>query len=176
LEKAIAATFSLENGFFRASTGISGQTDVWGTAFAVYTGVLSETRSHAACEALAKAVRNNTITWRGNIRHIPTDADYSPKSAWERCYAAKNQYQNGAYWNTATGWVCYAVHKVDPALAQSLAKDYIAELREGDFRKGPDYGSPWECMHPEGNHRQNPVYLASVTCPLAAFQRIEAEH
>jgi hypothetical protein len=30
-------------------------------------------------------------------------------------------------------------------------------------------------MHPDGNHRQNPVYLTSVTCPLAGFLRIEAE-
>jgi hypothetical protein len=62
---------------------------------------------------------------------------------------------------------------VDQAAATALAKDLIAELREGDFRKGEKFGSPWECFHPDKNHRQNPIYLASVTAPLDAFQRME---
>jgi len=61
---------------------------------------------------------------------------------------------------------------VDEPLAKQLAGEFIEELREGDFRKGPEFGSPYECRHPEGDHRQNPVYLTSVTCPLAAFVRL----
>jgi hypothetical protein len=56
--------------------------------------------------------------------------------------------------------------------ARELAEAYIAELRDGDYRKGPEFGSPWECMHPDKNHRQNPVYMTSVTCPYALFQEI----
>ena len=63
--------------------------------------------------------------------------------------------------------------QADRPAAQKLAQEYIAELRAGDFRKGPDFGSPWECMHPDNNHRQNPVYMTSVTCPLAAFKRLQ---
>ena len=58
------------------------------------------------------------------------------------------------------------------AIAKSLAAEYLEELREGDFRKGPEFGSPYECFHPQGDHRQNPVYLTSVTCPLATFVRM----
>jgi hypothetical protein len=58
-------------------------------------------------------------------------------------------------------------------LALELAKEYIDELREGDFRKGPGFGSPWECMHPDGDYKQNPVYPTNVTGPLAAFRRLE---
>lgn len=172
LQAAVLSTFALPNGMFRASTGLSGQIDVWGTAFAVYIGALPPDVERAACDALAVALRKGTIAWRGSIRHVPTDADFSPTSAWEKAYAAKNRYQNGAYWPTPTGWVCFAVARVDAALAQKLAGDYIQELREGDFRKGGEFGSPWECMHPEGNHRQNPIYLTSVTAPLAAFRKI----
>jgi hypothetical protein len=64
---------------------------------------------------------------------------------------------------------------VDILAARTLASEYIAELREGDFRKGPEFGSPWECMHPDGAHRQNPVYMTSVTCPFAAFRRMDKE-
>jgi glycogen debranching enzyme len=171
LRQAFIPVFQLSNGWFRASTGLSAQIDVWGTAFAVYIGALAPEAERAACAALAKALRKETIAWKGSIRHVPTDADFGPASAWERAYAAKNRYQNGAYWPTPTGWVCFAVAKVDKGLAQKLAREYLEELREGDFRKDAEHGSPWECMHPDGQHRQNPVYLTSVTAPLAAFQR-----
>jgi hypothetical protein len=175
LKKAIPAAFATEKGFLRASTGKSAQADVWGTAFAVYIAALDPAHERAACEALARAFLEGRIAWRGNIRHVPTSDDFSDTSAWEVALGPKNRYQNGAYWGTPTGWVCYAIAKVNIDLARKLAAEYIAELREGDFRKGPDFGSPWECMHPEGNHRQNPVYMTSVTCPLAAFRRIENE-
>ena len=175
LKQSIGAAFATDKGFLRASTGKSAQFDVWGTAYAVYIAALDEAREKAACDALAQAYRDGTIAWRGNIRHVPTNADFSDKTAWEAALGPKNTYQNGAYWGTPTGWVCYAIAKVDMELARKLAREYIAELREGDFRKGPEYGSPWECMHPDGNHRQNPVYMTSVTCPLAAFRRLDKE-
>jgi len=84
--------------------------------------------------------------------------------------AEKNTYQNGAYWNTATGWVCHAVAKKDLRLARKLAAEYIDELKKGDFRLGGGHGSPWECIHPNGN-RQNPVYMTSVTVPLGVFRK-----
>lgn len=175
LKRAIDATFPTADGLLRASTGLSAQPDVWGTAYAVYVGALTPGKERAACEALARAYEDGTLAWRGNVRHVRTTDDFSETTMWERALSKKNTYQNGAYWGTPVGWVAYAIAKVDRAVAARLAGKYIAELREGDFRKGPEFGSPWECMHPDGNHRQNPVYLTSVTCPLAGFLRIEAE-
>ncbi len=173
LQAAFEKTFAMDTGFFSASTGLSGQTDVWGTAFAVYVDALSPARKRAASEALADALRRGVIVWDGAIRHVPTDGDFNASTAWEKSFAAKNRYQNGAYWDTPVGWVCYAVAQVDFPLAEELARGYVAQLREDDFRKGPEHGAPWECRHAEGNHRQNPVYLTSVACPLAAFRRID---
>jgi len=175
LKQAIDAAFPAVDGLLRASTGLSAQPDVWGTAYAVYVGALSPEKERAACEALARAYESGTIAWRSNIRHVRTTDDFSETTVWEKALPAKNTYQNGAYWGTPVGWVAYAIAKVDSTIAARLAGDYVAELREGDFRKGPGFGSPWECMHPDGNHRQNPVYLTSVSCPLAGFMRIEAE-
>lgn len=176
LRTAIAGTFQMADGMLKASTGISAQPDVWGTAFAVYIDALPEPALEPACRALAALARDGrTICWRGNIRHVPTSADHSDASAWEQCLARKNTYQNGAYWGTPVGWVCYAVHRVDPETASAIARAYIEELREGDFRKGPESGSPWECMHPDGDHRQNAVYMTSVACPLAAFRKMAAQ-
>jgi hypothetical protein len=175
LRTAIDATFTLDSGLFRASTGLSDQPDVWGTAFGVYIGAFSPERTRRACERLATAYREGSLAWRGNVRHVLTTDDYSETTAWESTDVEKNRYQNGAYWGTPVGWVCFAIAQVDAESARQLASEYVAELREGDFRKGPEFGSPWECMHPDQNHRQNPVYMTSVTCPLAAFRRVERE-
>lgn len=172
LRTAIQQTFATPSGLFKASTGKSGQPDVWGTAYAVYIGALDADIERKACQALADAYKAGVMTWRGNVRHVLTTDDFSDKTAWEATDVGKNRYQNGAYWGTPVGWVCFAIAKVDVDLARKLASEYIADLRDGDFRKGAEYGSPWECMHPDENHRQNPIYMTSVTCPLAAFRRL----
>ena len=171
---SIRSTFALENGLLKASTGKSAQVDVWGSAFAVYCGLWDGEDGQRACRALAHALSQGTIAWRGNIRHVPTDGDHSAESAWEQVVGQwpKNHYQNGAYWNTPTGWVCYAVAQVDGRAARQLATEYVDQLREDDFRQGPEFSAPYECIHPQGDHRQNPVYLTSMTCPLAAFKRL----
>ena len=158
-------------GWLKASTGLSAEPDVWGTAFACHLGLLSNDADAGAREALVYALRHGTIAWEGAIRHVPTSHDFGSDTAWEKSYARKNTYQNGAYWPTPVGWVCRAVADIDEALARDLAAQYIAALRKDDFRKGDDYGAPWECRHRENNHRQNPVYLTSVSEPRAAFLR-----
>ena len=175
LKAAITSAFALPSGFYKASTGLSAQPDVWGTAFGVFISAFPEPQTKAACDALTKAYLSDSIAWHGNIRHVPTTDDFSAETAWEKAGSPKNRYQNGAYWGTPTGWVCYAIAQVDVPSAKKLAAEYIAELRDGDFRKGPDFGSPWECLHPDGDFRQNPIYMTSVACPFFAFLRLNAE-
>jgi hypothetical protein len=164
----IGQTFADSSGLLRSSTGKSSQPDIWGSSMAVYFGALERTPCQTVCIALVDCLEKGTIDWKGNIRHVPTNLDFSSGTSWEVSLAEKNTYQNGAYWNTPTGWVCYAVSRINQVLARDLALDYVKELRAGDFRKGPEFGSPWECIHPNG-HRQNPVYMTSVTVPLAVF-------
>ncbi len=169
LKKAIVDLFYDERGMLKASTGISQQPDVWSTALAVYLGIIKGDKLDKTCQYLSDSYLNGTLAYKGNIRHILTSDDFDSTTAWEVSLAAKNTYQNGAYWGTPTGWVCYAIAKADPLVAQKLAGEYIEELRMNDFRKGEEYGAPYECFHPSGN-RQNPVYLTSVACPFAAFK------
>ena len=168
--------FCDKDGLLHASTGKSNQLDIWGSAFAVYVGILNPSQSRKISHALIKALDANTIAWKGNIRHVPTDNDFSNETVWEETVDIgsfpKNTYQNGAYWNTPTGWICYAISQVNPDVGKNLATEYIQQLKSDDFRQGDEFGAPFECIHPDGNHRQNPVYLTSVTCPLAAFQRL----
>jgi len=169
IKNAIPVLFLGEKGMLRASTGKSNQADVWSTAFSVYLNVPEGADMNKSCRCLADAYKNGTLSYKGNIRHILTSDDFSDSTAWEFSLAKKDTYQNGAYWGTPVGWVCYAISKADTGLAQKLAAEYVAELRENDFRKGKEYGAPYECFHPSGN-RQNPVYLASVTCPYIVFR------
>lgn len=173
LKTAIPTLFATESGWLKAATGKSAQHDVWGTAFALHLGVLEGKTKHEAEQALIHGLHEDTIAWEGGIRHVPTDGDARSDSAWEVSLAKYNTYQNGAYWNTPVGWVVSAVAHAEPNLARQLANDYIAQIKADDFRMGPDHGAPWECRHPMNDHQQNPVYLTSVSIPLAIIRELD---
>jgi hypothetical protein len=171
IRSSLIPVFADNRGMLRASTGKSRQPDVWATAFAISIGALDSPNCKKACSALAKAYLEGTLAMEGQIRHVLTTDDFDSTTAWEKSLAAKNTYQNGAYWATATGWVCQAINMVDQPAARKLAKEYIDHLRKTDFRlKGPDNGGPYECIYPPSGYKQNPVYMTSVTGPLAAFR------
>jgi hypothetical protein len=171
IKEAIPKVFNDDSGFLKASTRQSSQPDVWGTSLAVYLGVLDGENLAHASGGLAAAYEKGVISYRGNIRHVPLDHDFDESHVWEKSLVAKDTYQNGAYWGTPTGWVVFAIHFSNPQLAQRLAMEYLAELKANDFRKGESFGAPYECFDKNGR-TQNPVYLTSVACPLAAFRRM----
>lgn len=168
IQEAVPEVFGDSSGLLKAATGSSNQPDVWGTALAVYEGVLQGEARETACLTLGRAYLDGTLSYRGNIRHVLTIHDFDADRVWERSMAPKNRYQNGAYWGTPVGWVAHAVYQVNPEAARKLVREYIAELRENDFRKGADFGAPYECFAADG-YTQNPVYLTSVASPLAVF-------
>ena len=170
IKKALGGLFADERGMLHASTGKSKQADVWSTALAVYLGVLEGDTLTKACSTLNNAYIKGTLAYKGNIRHILTTDDFNNKTAWEISLAAKNEYQNGAYWGTSTGWVCYAIAKVNESAAKELAKAFIDDLRENDFRKGGEAAAPYECFYPP-LHKQNPLYMTTVACPYVVFKK-----
>jgi len=168
LKQQIPAVFSDARGMLLASTGKGKQADVWSTSLAVYLGIMEGDQQKKSCQFLRDAYLKGSLAKNGNIRHILTTDDYSDSTAWEFSLAKKNSYQNGAYWGTPTGWICYAIAKVDIAAAKKLAKEYIDDLRVGDYRKGAEFGAPWECYN--SDKPQNAVYLATVGCPFIVFK------
>ena len=169
LKLSIIRTFKDTRGMLRASTGMSGQADVWATSLAINLGVLTGKSRLKAAQYLRDAYLRGELSQKGNIRHVIKSDDFSATSAWEKSVVPINTYQNGAYWGTPVGWVCQAIAYVDLPSAQKLAKEFIQELREGDFRKGDTFGSPWECFNDKLT--QNPVYLTSVAVPLIIFKK-----
>jgi hypothetical protein len=171
IKAALPRVFMDDRGMLLASTGKSKQADVWATALAVYLGMLDGEDVNKASRTLAGAYQTGTLSHKGNIRHILTTDDFNENTAWEVSLSSKNTYQNGAYWGTPTGWVCYAVNKVDPKSAKALASEFIADLRANDYRQGGEFGAPYECFN-KGLYTQNPIYLTTVACPLVAFKRL----
>ena len=163
------------SGWLLAATEVGRRPDVWGTLFALYLQVLSPRDATAARNAVIEAVKAGTVSLEGAVRHIPTTHDASPTSAWDRVApgVAVNTYQNGAYWHTPTGWLLAALHRHEPVMARRVFREFIAHLREQDFRKGDQFGAPWECFFRDGAARQNPVYMASVALPLSVIRKIE---
>jgi hypothetical protein len=167
--KAAMPRFLDKNGMLTASNGRSGQPDVWATAFAIYLNILEGEDALKAARHLEAAYKNGTLAYKGSIRHIIKDEDFSQNTAWETAIVGKNQYQNGAYWGTPTGWVSYAIAKVNKQSAAKLVKEYIHELRENDFRKGSNFNAPYECFYP-GGYTRGPVYLTTVACPYIVLR------
>ena len=159
-------------GWLRASTGLSRQPDVWGTLFALHLGVLGRSEASAARKTVADAVRRGTIVLEGGVRQVPTDMDFSRTTAWERSMCALNTYQNGGYWHTASGWLIEALWAEERELALKVFGEMSAHLRAQDFRKGPGHGAPWEVFGPNGQARQNAVYMASVALPYGILKHL----
>ncbi len=157
-------------GMLLASTGTGKQADVWSTVLAIHFGVIKGTQRQKSSKFLADAFQKGTLSKRGNIRHVLTCDDFSETTAWEQSLARKNMYQNGALWGTPTGWVCQAIAITDLKAARQLAKEYVDDLRAGDFRKGPDFGAPWECYNEDAP--QNAVYMTTVSCPYIVFKNL----
>lgn len=140
-----------QTGLFRAATIRCKEHHIWGSAFAVYLGVADEDQSRA----IAGYFRDNysQIVQKGQIRHLQGGV------YWETCVAARDTYQNGAYWATPTGWFVYTLDLVDPKLADQTVIDMVADFKENG-------ACEWLF---DGQHRL-PNYLASASLPLAGIR------
>jgi len=143
-------------GLFRAAAVRCREHDIWGSAFAVYSGVADEDQSIA----IARYFKDHysQIVQRGQIRHLPGGV------YWQTCSTPRDSYQNGGYWATPTGWFVYAMDRVDPRLADQTVLDLVADFQAGGA-----------CEWILGEKRQLPGYLASACLPLAGI-RAMMEH
>ena len=155
IEGAFAPTFTDETGMLLASTRCCSQIDVWASCYAVHIGFpLAENQLDRISRWLID--RWDEVTEGGQIRHLPGG------EFWEKTFVpvAQGEYQNGAYWATATEWFCSAVGRLDAALAArtvEAALDY--------FEK---YGI-FECVN--GEYRKLDTFVASATNVYAAAKR-----
>jgi hypothetical protein len=156
-------------GWLLAATEVGRQPDAWATLFALHLGVLPRKSAERARKTIASAAKEpgKSLEYQGAVRHVPANHYFKPEQCWESGGGAVNTYQSGAFWHTPTGWLVQALEPVDATLARTVCQSFIQHLREQDFRKGKGHGAPWECFGIGMAKAQNPVYLTSVSLPLA---------
>lgn len=155
IRQAIAPAF-LHADWLYSATGVGHQPDVWGSAFAVYSGALDPETARTVALSLARAYREKTAVREGCVRHILAD------DAWQVTLSPRGEYQNGGYWGTATGWYIAAINTVDQAAARDMGRDYIQFLRTHEA---------WEWFNPDTGKHNNPLYVATVALPYVCLRQ-----
>jgi hypothetical protein len=147
------------------------QSDIWGSAYAVTVGLLDPTTADKVSRALARVY--NVIVRRGQVRQI-LDGQWSHMLTGVRDYRSSTrgrvkesfpvgQYQNGAYWATASGWLAVAIARTDRPMAARTIRDCIR-----DFQSNGVY----ECINTDFTKLKD--YVVSATNPLAARSVVPA--
>jgi hypothetical protein len=166
LRRALIETFYQEDarheGWFVSATGIGNQPDVWGSAYAVYLGLLPPELEQAVARWLLRGYTERTMVLEGQVRHLPTTDGY-----WEAAQCAAGTYQNGGYWGYPAGWYLYALSRVDASAAAAMLTEFVRYQRE---HWGAGLQScAWECINPELDHYQNPGYLTTIALPYVCL-------
>lgn len=163
IKSAVLETFYDEStGWFYSATGIGHQYDVWGTAYAVYSGITKDERT---LRALYLGYKDRTAVVDGYVRHILADQDYSASSAWESSITKWNEYQNGAYWATPTGWYAYALYQYHSQT--DILTDFLEHTK-----KYTDRGAPFEWMDANTEQVSGLRYGTSGVLPYIGAKRI----
>ena len=145
-----------EIGLFRAATQQCRQPDIWGSAFAAYSGVANPQQTQKIARYFAE--HYSEIVLCGQIRHLPGG------TYWEKAECPPDTYQNGAFWATPAGWFVWTLRHVD----DSLAEQTIVNLAN-DFQTHGVY--EWIAKNDNGRESKVPGYLASVTLPLEVLRQ-----
>lgn len=166
IQLAIPPAFFQDNthpgeGWLYSATGVGRQPDVWGSAFAVWSGAVEEETTKRVGRALVRAFREKTAVRQGCVRQILT-SDSTNNGFWQSSVCTRGEYQNGGYWGTAAGWYIAAMCRVDRQAASDMAKDYIQFLRSNLRPDG--MAQAWEWFSDSGN-TANPLYVATVALP-----------
>jgi len=172
LQRSIPAQFfhaahDSDEGWLHSATGIGNQPDVWGSAFAVWSGAVRGVTARKVTRSLVRAYRDGTAVSQGCVRQILT-TDPLNHGSWEKSFAPAGEYQNGGYWGTAAGWYIAAMATVDRHAAADMARDYIAFLKNHMRPNGMTQA--WEWFSADGTKTANPLYVASVALPYVCLK------
>ncbi|MBN1541390.1 hypothetical protein JW992_04525 [candidate division KSB1 bacterium] len=142
-------------GLFLAAQVDCSQPDIWGSANAVYSGLIQDDRAQRIAQALAE--RFDRIVWHGQIRHL------AAPELWEKLLIdiPADTYQNGAFWATASGWLAFTWFRDFPDLTTRLFFDLLHFFHSRGV---------YECTGP--NECRIVDYAVSAVNPYGAWNRI----
>jgi len=139
-------------GLFRAATVQCKEPDIWGSAFAVYLGVASGEQSLAVARYFQR--HYDQLVQCGQIRHLPGGM------YWQAA-GPKDEYQNGGFWATPTGWFVYTLDLADPALADRTVLEMVGDFRRRGIME-------WVL----GEKKGVPDYVASAALPITGIEKM----
>ncbi len=160
------ATANPGEGWLHSATEVGNQPDVWGSAFAIWSGAVDGPTAQRVGRALVRAYREKTAVKRGCVRQLLT-TDTTNHGYWERAICGQGENQNGGYWGTPTGWYIAAIHKVDPKAAADMAKEYIQFLKGNMRPDGLAQALEW---FSDNGKEANPLYVATVALPYLSLK------
>ena len=147
ISRSVSVLFDRSVGAFMAADGDCRQIDVWGMLYALDVDF-----------PLEPSIRQSIVTWllqnrhrylyKGQVCQLP---DGQP---WEKLLieVPAGEYQNGAYWATASGWALGFFRKYDPAFAEEMLDELLADFESDGI---------CECIN-EG-YRKLPQFVVSAT-------------
>lgn len=145
-----------------SATEVGRKDDLWASAFAIWLGVLPRDVELRVARHLLELCEAGGSVVEGQVRHLPPAGEFG--GHWEKASCPPEDYQNGGYWATPTGWMVTALRKVDRNAGDRLLADYVAHLKT--HRSA---GAPWEWIHPGRNKRVNALYGSSAGLVYAAL-------
>lgn len=142
IEKEIYSLYDSKSGMFFAADKVCRQIDIWGALYMLFIGFpINKQCYETVCSWL---LSNKTrYIYKGQICQLP---DGEP---WEKLLidVAPGEYQNGAFWATASGWALQFFIKHDRSFVDKMLdemlddfqKDGICECINRNYRKLPEF-------------------------------------
>jgi hypothetical protein len=173
LKSSIPGTFfhasqQSQEGWLHSATGLGAQPDVWGSAFALWSGALKGDVAQRVAQAMVRAYREKTAVREGCVRQILT-TDQTNRGGWQFSTSSVGEYQNGGYWGTPAGWYIAAMWRADRGAATNMARDYIQFLRT--HKRDDGRPEAWEWFNPDIGRTANPLYVATVALPYLSLKQ-----
>lgn len=142
VEEHLSALFDHDAGVFPAAELDCRQTDVWGMLYGLDVGFPFPDDIRGAMERWLMDNRERYL-YKGQVCQLPDGAP------WEKLLieVPAGEYQNGAYWATASGWALRFFRVRDPDFCEKMldelltdfAQDGICECVNEGYRKLPQF-------------------------------------
>lgn len=158
VEENLDTLFDEGTGVFMAASGDCRQIDIWGNAYLLYAAFPAGDKVRRKVEAYLLNHLGSYV-YSGQIRHLPAG------ETWEKLLVpvAPGEYQNGAYWATASGWVLFLLARRRPEAARRFLRELLADFEQGVC----------ECVN--RGYRKLPQFVVSAVNVRGALKRLEAD-
>ncbi len=156
IESSIDVLSDPVSGIYFAASDACRQLDIWGNAYMLYIDFpCTQAKKQSILHFLAK--NYDRYVYKGQIRHL-LKGEY-----WERLLIEikAEEYQNGAYWATASGWIIWCLAQIDITLACKTLSEVVTYFKEE--------GS-YECVNKD--YRKLPSFVVSATNVYGALRRL----